>query len=138
MEKGLKTMQTAARTAHRKAAADSQSFDDRGISDHNSDSGIGLGSDTEIEVGSHALALDRHLSKRAHSMRQQQFTESHVRSHSLPQLPLYQPPPPPTQRSLKDMHTSTSPRDLSFRGEPRDCSPGTLNGRISIHSIVSR
>ncbi|KAI7538060.1 hypothetical protein KC331_g10581 [Hortaea werneckii] len=96
MEKGLRTLQATARTAHRRASATSIQapkqdepglqrqagpVSDRGISDHNSDSGIGLdASDAEME---------------------QQFedfhSEHHVRPRSLPQpLPLYQPPPPIT------------------------------------------
>lgn len=55
MEKGLKTLQTTARTAQRKASATSHnsqhSLDERGIPEHNSDSGIGLCSDAEMDVG---------------------------------------------------------------------------------------
>ncbi|KAI7277343.1 hypothetical protein KC345_g6675 [Hortaea werneckii] len=94
MEKGLKTLQATARTAHRRASATSIQapkqhepgfgqqagpVSDRGISDHNSDSGIGLdASDAEMEQ----QVEDFH-------------PEHHVRPRSLPQpLPLYQPPPP--------------------------------------------
>ncbi|KAI6913317.1 hypothetical protein KC318_g4501, partial [Hortaea werneckii] len=65
MEKGLRTLQATARTAHRRASATSIQapkqdkpdlqqqagpVSDRGISDHNSDSGIGLdASDAEME-----------------------------------------------------------------------------------------
>ncbi|KAI6882973.1 hypothetical protein KC363_g5131 [Hortaea werneckii] len=94
MEKGLKTLQATARTAHRRASAtsiqapkqDESGFQqqaghvsDRGISDHNSDSGIGLdASDAEMEQQVEDLQ-----------------SEHHVRPRSLPQpLPLYQPPPP--------------------------------------------
>ncbi|KAI7469651.1 hypothetical protein KC357_g6414 [Hortaea werneckii] len=94
LEKGLKTLQATARTAHRRASAtsiqapkqDEPGFQrqagpvsDRGISDHNSDSGIGLdASDAEME------------------QQVEDFQpEHHVRPRSLPQpLPLYQPPPP--------------------------------------------
>ncbi|KAI6792101.1 hypothetical protein KC361_g6930 [Hortaea werneckii] len=94
MEKGLKTLQATARTAHRRASAtsiqapkqDESGFQqqaghvsDRGVSDHNSDSGIGLdASDAEMEQQVEDLQ-----------------SEHHVRPRSLPQpLPLYQPPPP--------------------------------------------
>ncbi|KAI6882622.1 hypothetical protein KC318_g15320, partial [Hortaea werneckii] len=65
MEKGLRTLQATARTAHRRASAtniqapkqdetglqqQAGPVSDRGISDHNSDSGIGLdASDAEME-----------------------------------------------------------------------------------------
>ncbi|KAI7006748.1 hypothetical protein KC362_g18127 [Hortaea werneckii] len=94
LEKGLKTLQATARTAHRRASAtsiqapkqDEPGFQrqagpvsDRGISDHNSDSGIGLdASDAEMEQQVEDFQ-----------------SEHHVRPRSLPQpLPLYQPPPP--------------------------------------------
>ncbi|KAF2172920.1 hypothetical protein M409DRAFT_49430 [Zasmidium cellare ATCC 36951] len=142
MEKGLKTLQTAARTAHRKAAADSQSFEDRGISDHNSDSGIGLGSDTEMEVGDEAGPSTKASSWHAHPTVQQPHHD-HVRSRSLPQpLPLYQPPPPVIQRrTFEGSAMTTSPQDVSFQGSSASqrCSPESQNGRggISIQSIVS-
>ncbi|RMY94766.1 hypothetical protein D0862_08900 [Hortaea werneckii] len=120
MEKGLRTLQATARTAHRRASATSTQapkqdepdlqqqagpVSDRGISDHNSDSGIGLdASDAEMEVGQVASPLSWHAkssSWHAHTSAQQQVedfhSEHHVRPRSLPQpLPLYQPPPPIT------------------------------------------
>lgn len=144
MEKGLKTLQAAARTAHRKAAADSHSFEDRGISDHNSDSGIGLGSgsDTEMEVGNAAGPSTKASSWHAHPT-VQQLHHDHVRSRSLPQpLPLYQPPPPVAQhRTFEGTTIMTSPQDVSFQGSSASqrCSPESQNGRggISIQSIVT-
>lgn len=140
MEKGLKTLQTAARTAHRKAAAESQNFDERGISDHNSDSGIGLGSDVEMEVGDEAGSSSKAPTWHAHQKQQQQrpCPQDHTRSRSLPQpLPLYQPPAP-----LRHNTMTTSPDDMTFTrrdsGSQR-WSPDSQNGRggISISSIVS-
>lgn len=144
MEKGLKTLQTAGRTAQRKATAEyNQALEERGISDHNSDSGIGFGSDAEMEVGEPASRRRKASSWHAHTMQQQapppEFVEHHVRSRSLPQpLPLYQPPPP-IRRSYESSSANTSPQDGSFVGQPasRRCSPDSQNGRISIQSIVS-
>ncbi|CAK4031486.1 Mitochondrial metal transporter 2 [Lecanosticta acicola] len=140
MEKGLKTLQTAARTAQRKATADyNQTLSERGISDNNSDSGVGFCSDAELEAGE-AETTRKASSWRAHTSEQQppQYPE-HVRSRSLPQpLPLYQPPPP-IRRTFDGSSMMTSPQDMSFSGQPASqrCSPDSQNSRISIQSIVS-
>ncbi|KAK5123318.1 hypothetical protein LTR85_002749 [Meristemomyces frigidus] len=145
MEKGLKTLQSTARTAQRRAsvAQSQQSFEERGISDHNSDSGIGLGSDTEMEVG-HDPGHTKSASWHAHSDVQQQTQPDHVRSRSLPQpLPLYQPPPPITQirRAFDSTEMTASPQTMTF-GRPSTSfgrySPDS-NGRggISIQSVLS-
>lgn len=117
MEKGLRTLQTASRTAQRKATADSQSFEDAGTSDHHSDSGIGLGSDAETEVGVPAGSYHKPSSSWPQDTAHQPHTE-HVRSRSLPQLlPLYQPPPPIIQRRTFEGRAITiSPQDASFQG----------------------
>lgn len=147
MEKGLKTLQTACRTAHRKTLADSHPTEDRGISDHNSDSGIGFGSETEMEaVGEAGTSTIKSSSWHApedptHS--QQQQHQEHCRSRSLPMpLPLYQPPPPIVpRRTFEGAVLTTSPQDMSFGrpSPPRRCSPDSQNGRggISIQSVLS-
>ncbi|TKA32346.1 hypothetical protein B0A50_01452 [Salinomyces thailandicus] len=132
MEKGIKALQATARSALRRATATSQHqahhgqapyqpsaacFSDRGVSDHNSDSGIGLeASDAEWEVGAphheptlwHAKSASwgAYTTAQQHQQHQQKQTqagrlqkEQYTRSRSLPQplpqpLPLYQPPPP--------------------------------------------
>ncbi|KAF2211624.1 hypothetical protein CERZMDRAFT_98505 [Cercospora zeae-maydis SCOH1-5] len=144
MEKGFKTLQTAARMAQRKAAADHQSIDERGgISDHNSDSGIGFGSEAETEAGEarpSGEAASWHAQSAAERTRMQSRQE-HARSRSLPQpLPLYQPPPPIRRTFDRDSSTS-SPQDGSFQapGASRRCSPDSQNtrGGISIQSVLS-
>ncbi|KAI7198903.1 hypothetical protein KC343_g11124 [Hortaea werneckii] len=153
MEKGLKTLQATARTAHRRASAtsiqapkqDKPGFQqqqagpvsDRGISDHNSDSGIGLdASDAEMEQ----QVEDFH-------------SEHHVRPRSLPQpLPLYQPPPPisvPKEQKTRrpEVHADVvgNPQMMSSyhttsRHSPRHerCSPDSnARGGFSIQSVLS-
>ncbi|KAK5111123.1 hypothetical protein LTR62_005322 [Meristemomyces frigidus] len=149
MEKGLRNLQSTARNATRRASA-INSHGDRGASDHNSDSGVGLGgSDAETEVGmAAAIQATQHTkssSWHAHALHQQLMMPSdHARSHSLPQpLPLYQPPPPivPAKRTTGSIDMTTSPQDIMF---PRNytgisrCSPDS-NGRvgISIQSVLS-
>lgn len=109
MEKGLKTLQITARTASRKAAADqNQAFcEDRGISDHNSDSGIVLcsGSEPDMEV-EESVPPSRHGASAswsaAYNRQHHHLNQEHIRSRSLPlplpQLPQYQPPPPRTSK----------------------------------------
>ncbi|KAM0717316.1 hypothetical protein Q7P37_007168 [Cladosporium fusiforme] len=114
MEKGLKNLQTTARTAQRKATADQrQAFcEDRGISDHNSDSGIVLcsGSEPDMDVdesappsrhGASASWSESH-SRQQHHERQKHLQQEHMRSRSLPlplPLPQYQPPLPRTSKA---------------------------------------
>lgn len=119
MEKGLKTLQTTARTAQRKASADyhhhqaqhPQAFcggeEDRGISDHNSDSGIVLSSGSEPDMEatderrdsvSSSIVPTRHGASaswsESYGRQQQRLHQEHLRSRSLPlPLPQYQPPP---------------------------------------------
>lgn len=146
MEKGLKTLQATARTAQRRvSASQGQPFHERGISDHNSDSGIGLGSDTEMEVGDepgHTKSASWHAHPDA--QRSTSSQADHVRSRSLPQpLPLYQPPPPIThvRRTYDNTQMTASPLDMTF-GRPTTSfsrySPDS-NGRggISIQSVLS-
>jgi hypothetical protein len=106
MEKGIKTLQTTARTAQRKASADqNQAFcEDRGISDHNSDSGVVLcsGSEPDVEVDeSETAPPSRHGHgasaswSESYSRQQERLHQEHMRSRSLPlPLPQYQPPAP--------------------------------------------
>ncbi|KJX99786.1 hypothetical protein TI39_contig352g00015 [Zymoseptoria brevis] len=145
MEKGLKTLQTAARTAHRKAAADSHSVGDPGISDHNSDSGIGLGSDTEMDLLGEAGPSTKSSSWHAPSASRhsEHLHQEHARSRSLPTpLPLYQPPPPIVpRRAMEGVDPTTSSNEMSLgrsSASPR-CSPDSQNGRggISIQSVLS-
>ncbi|EME49573.1 hypothetical protein DOTSEDRAFT_40761 [Dothistroma septosporum NZE10] len=121
MEKGLKTLQTASRTAQRKATAESQSFEDLGFpaaSHHKASS-------SWPEEAPHGSAME------------------HARARSLPQLlPLYRPPPPIIQRRAFEGRTiPTSPQDGSLQGSiaSQRSSPESQNGRggISIKSIVS-
>jgi hypothetical protein len=140
MEKGLKTLQSTARTAQRRASAMSQglhrSFEDQGgISDHNSDSGIGLASDTEMEVGTDQPAghfksaswhahtgapqqqYNRHPEHQLPPVSSSSLEHEHVRSRSLPQpLPLYQPPlgPQRPRRTFEGERITESPQTMTF------------------------
>ncbi|RMY54040.1 hypothetical protein D0865_04942 [Hortaea werneckii] len=147
MEKGLRTLQATARTAHRRASATSIQapkqdelglqrqtgpVSDRGISDHNSDSGIGLdASDAEMEQ----QVEDFH-------------SEHHARPRSLPQpLPLYQPPPPitiPREQKTRcpEVHAVDNPQMISssHRHPTRhERYPPDSNARgvFSIQSVLS-
>lgn len=145
MEKGLKTLLTVSRTAQRKSHADSQNLDDRGISDHNSDSGIGFGSDTEMDAIGGAGPSTKSSSWHAPEdpIPSSHHHQEHCRSRSLPMpLPLYQPPPPIVpRRTFEGTVLTTSPQDMSFGRPtpPRRCSPDSQNGRggISIQSVLS-
>jgi hypothetical protein len=111
MEKGLKLLQSTARTAQRKASADhqAQAFcdvgadanEDQGISDHNSDSGIVLcsGSERSDSVPASGPVSSRHGASaswsESYSRQQHRLHQEHLRSRSLPlPLPQYQPPLP--------------------------------------------
>ena len=110
MEKGVKLLQTTARTAQRKASADhhAQAYcvEDRGISDHNSDSGIVLcsGSEPDMEAtdeisDSIPATVSRHGASaswsESYNRQQERLHQEHLRSRSLPlPLPQYQPPLP--------------------------------------------
>ncbi|KAK3722896.1 hypothetical protein LTR37_002041 [Vermiconidia calcicola] len=146
MEKGLKNLQATARTAQRRGTASPlRSFDNQGINDHHSvDSGIGLGSDAEMEVDD-AESSRKPASWHAHTAAQQSYQE-HVRSRSLPQpLPLYQPPPPlntTVRRALDaDAPMTTSPAAISYvrHTSTHRYSPEAQNGRagMSIQSVLS-
>jgi len=166
MEKGLKSLQSAARTATRRGSAvqSQPSFEGRGTSDYNSDSGIGLGanSDAEMEAGDrHTLALTgasftntavQHTksaswhapeTQRQHSRHASLPMSDQVRARSLPQpLPLYQPPPPiVSARRTFDGEMTASPDDVVFPGRPASFSRYSpdSNGRggISIQSMLS-
>ena len=94
MEKGLKNLQTTARTAQRKATAGpSDSFSDQGTTDRNSDSGIAMCSDTEMDVGDDTVGpshTKNAASWHAHTGQQHLSHQDHVRTRSLPQ-PLLPP-----------------------------------------------
>jgi hypothetical protein len=110
MEKGVKLLQSTARTAQRKALADhhAQAYcvEDRGISDHNSDSGIVLcsGSEPDMEAtdeigDSLPVSVSRHGASaswsESYNRQQERLHQEHLRSRSLPlPLPQYQPPMP--------------------------------------------
>lgn len=149
MEKGLKNLQAAARRGQRKATTEVQdgSFDDQGITaDRNSDSGIGFGSDAEMEVDDQ-VGQSRRTSSSWHAPANTQPAQcqEHTRSRSLPQpLPLYQPPPPLNtyQRRTFDAPMTTSPAVMAYPGRPTEFqrySPDFQNGRggISIQSMLS-
>lgn len=151
MEKGLKTLQATARTAQRRATAGSgDSYDEQGITDHYSDSGVGLGSDAEMEVDDEAGPSNTSSSWHAAPAKPQQMhPDHHLRSLSAPQplpleLPLYRPPPPPlntSQRRTFDAPMTTSPATMSY-GQPtpfQRYSPEAQPSRvgISIQSVLS-
>ncbi|KAK1084470.1 hypothetical protein LTR33_002641 [Friedmanniomyces endolithicus] len=154
MEKGLKGLQSTARTAQRRASATpgQPSFDERGTSEHNSDSGIGLGnSDAEMDGGDAAAKVQHGKSASWHAHQASQHSSlslsDHIRSRSLPQpLPLYQPPPPivSTRRTFEGEEMTASPEDAVFP-EQRTNYPNRSryspdsNGRcgISIQSMLS-
>ncbi|RMX82244.1 hypothetical protein D0869_06204 [Hortaea werneckii] len=147
MEKGLRTLQATARTAHRRASATSIQapkqdktglqqqagpVSDRGISDHNSDSGIGLD------------ASDAEMEQQVEDFR----SENHVRPRSLPQpLPLYQPPPPitiPREQKTRcpDVHPVDNPQMTSFSHRhptrhERYPPDSNARGGFSIQSVLS-
>ncbi|WPG98003.1 Hypothetical protein R9X50_00078600 [Acrodontium crateriforme] len=143
MEKGLKNLQSTVRMAQRKSSVGHY----RSHSDHASDSGIGLGSDNEmdepemIDDNAHKKSVSWHAPNEHHHIRE----ADHVRSRSLPQLipllPLYQPPPPltSTRRVCGTAEMTTSPENMTF-GNSRlgaaRCSPEST-GRISIESVLS-
>lgn len=146
MGMGLKQIQATARTADRKEAAGSSfAFDSQGISDHHSDSGIGLGSDAEMEVVEGTASPGKSASWHAPPERQPSASyQEHSRSRSLPQpLPLYQPPPPITtyQRSKFNTPMTTSPESTSFGQQVpyHRYSPSAQNGRggISIEAVLA-
>lgn len=163
MEKGLKNLQSAARTGHRRGPTEALpsietvtdrhstvargSFDGQGTTaDGNSDSGIGFCSDAEMDVdggGSHSRRTSSswHISSTTQLLQHQE----HNRSRSLPQpLPLYKPPPPLNthQRRTFDAPMTTSPAVMSYPGRPTEFqrySPDFQNGRggLSIQSMLS-
>jgi hypothetical protein len=149
MEKGLKTLLATARTAHKRNNSGSHngSTDEQGT-DHHSDSGIGLGSDAEMEVDE-AGPTGKYPTWPSHAESAQQPHQDHIRSRSLPQplppLPLYRPPPPPlnTQPRVYDLEApmTTSPATMSYvrHSASQRNSPESQNGRggISIQSVLS-
>ncbi|KAF2721814.1 hypothetical protein K431DRAFT_223262 [Polychaeton citri CBS 116435] len=156
MEKGLKTLQTVSRQAQRKASANSHAEHESGISDHNSDSGIGLGSDAEMDVQGESAGPSRRPSYNGlarvepHSNlspRQRPIYEQHSRSHSLPQpLPLYQPPPPVPRhqrRPIDGLGSGVHFHNISLNGHQppsvQRCSPESQGGRsaVSIQSMLA-
>jgi hypothetical protein len=160
MEKGLKTILSTARTAHkRNSASQSDLVDDHeGISDRYSDSGIGLGSDAEMDIDDPepSMPLSRkHASSwtgpYAEPKQRIQHQSEHIRSRSLPQplpaqsLPLYRPPPPivtAQSRRAEDFEgpMTTSPATMSFvrhTATQRYSPENNGRGGISIESVLS-
>lgn len=155
MEKGLKTLQSTARTAHRRASASySGSFEEAGSgnSDHNSDSGIGLGSDAEMEAGDDAgsskmattMSASTWAAQHARPQHSQQTYTDHARSQSLPlALPMYRPPPPVTQQRRttdappppRPLHPGYSTTD--YRSVPQQCTTRVPQRGISIQSVLA-
>jgi len=163
MEKGVKLLQTTARTAQRKASADhhAQAYcvEDRGISDHNSDSGIVLcsGSEPDMEatdeIGDIApvSASSRHGPSaswsESYSRQQERLQQEHMRSRSLPlPLPQYQPPLPVSRagKAYGEGATARAPAAsnmgaISYGGSAyalQRYSPETQQ-RLSIQSVLS-
>lgn len=150
MEKGLRSLTATARLAQRRGShGEGQLFDEQGISDHTSDSGICLtGSDTEMEVGQVPAITAQHsksASWQAHETQHRPAQPAeHVRSRSLPQpLPLYQPPPPiiPAKRVLDCSNITPSPDDMTFPRPVATLSHAlrdrTGRSGISIQSVLS-
>jgi len=156
MEKGLKTIQSTARTAQRKASVASQSQplapEDRGISDHNSDSGIVLcsGSEAEMDVDDTAPSAKHSASASwSESSANQHLQHEHIRSRSLPvphNLPLYKPPPPRAARVaqpgvLDRAPLSAGPATVSLDSDVHQTqqrySPGAHQRGISIQSVLA-
>lgn len=150
MEKGLKSLLATARSAEKRNNPSQDGYvDDQGITDHHSDSGIGLGSDAEMEVDEAGPSRKQQTwPTHAESMQQQRLHVDHIRSrslpHTLPPLPLYRPPPPviTTHRRAYDFDAPmmTSPATLSFvRHASTQRSSPESNGRggISIQSVLS-
>lgn len=151
MEKGLKTLQTTARTAQRKASADRTQtlHEDRGISDQNSDSGIVLcsGSEPDMEVDESAPSSRHGASaswSESYGRKQEHLHQEHMRSRSLPlPLPQYQPPPPRTTK-MYEQSTAGAPgvdrtgalSSESSRRFQQRYSPETQQ-RFSIQSVLS-
>jgi len=142
---GLKQLQATARVAERKEAAGTNtSYDTQGTSDHHSDSGIGLGSDTEMDVVDGIASPGKSASWAQPETRHSASYSEHSRSRSLPQpLPLYQPPPPivTQHRSAYNAPMTTSPEVTTFTQhvQYQRHSPECQNGRggISIQSVLA-
>lgn len=108
----------------RNAGAD-HAVQDPGNSDEHSDSGIGLGSDAEMEVDPLPGPLTR--ATRPHAQ-----VPQHTQHRTLPppvQIPLYQPPQAFAAR--RQTHNgevvTASPQALSFGWQPRSRSPPTIS-----------
>jgi hypothetical protein len=150
MEKGLKALQGAARRARRGGSINSQAFEDTGNLDHASDSGIGMGSDTEHEVGIDSANYHTRSSSQqyAHDMPQSasRSVSDHGRSHSMSsvsRLPTYEPPPMislPPRNYEAARSTALHPYvGYSAPSTYRRLSPDSQNGRggINIQAILS-
>jgi hypothetical protein len=162
MEKGLKALQSTARTAQRKASADhqsnshSQSFcapedRDRGISDHNSDSGIVLCSGSEPDLDateerrasiSKASVLRHGASASWSESHNQHLHQEHLRSRSLPlPLPQYQPPMPVARVGGVGASVGVSTAQQSSapisHGNPAYASQRYSPERLSIQAVLS-
>lgn len=151
MEKGLKTLQSTARTAHRRASTSyNGSFEEAGSgnSDHHSDSGIGLGSDAEMDVGDDAGSSRPTIPRESSwttafppSQSHQAYID-HVRSQSLPvTIPIYRPPLPVTQhRRTIDVPPQTLHPEYSttdYRSASQQCNTRAPQRGISIQSVLA-
>jgi len=86
-DKGMKNIQTFARSSHKRKAS-TELVNDRGKEDHEGDSGVGL-SDAEVEAG----RVSKQSSVSATDTRQPLLPQPlNQRRPTLPQFPLYQPP----------------------------------------------
>lgn len=160
MEKGLKTLQSTARTAQRKATADSFSSEDRdhGEQHHDHDSGISLGSDAEMEVGDTVIAgpsssfTQQQTTSSAAPPRQDTYTTApaqsrsfrdHERSRSLPQpLPLYRPPLPiaystPSTAAMIYQQSATQTAHYFVPPSRRSSGDDSQRGGLSIQAMLS-
>ncbi|KAK8200925.1 hypothetical protein M8818_006244 [Zalaria obscura] len=158
MEKGLKNLQNAARSAHKRASADDATADHRGNDDHEGDSGIGV-SDAEMEAGD-AIASTSNSSGANHP-----FAVSNVQSQVQPQpqpqalqqtrplqpfvqvrvpipppMPLYEPPPQVWARSNTVPRIAPQPTysAVRFQREHQSHSPPqSQRAAVSIQSMLA-
>ena len=145
MEKGLKGLQTAARAAYRKERVETIPHDVQGMPEHLGDSGIELGTDTELDVGGTTGSRTTSPPSDGYAPppdRQRLTQPAHARRQSAPPpLPLYQPPPPVqsiTARRASELDAGarhaapTLPGITALRPLP-----SSQGGRISIQSFLS-
>ena len=86
-DKGIKNLQTFARSSHKRKAS-TELVNDRGKEDHEGDSGVGL-SDAEVEAGRVSKQSSVSATDTIHPVLPRPVIQ---RRPTLPQFPLYQPP----------------------------------------------